>query len=361
MTPGQAAALADRYADAIRNARTFYERHRPGVRAFFAFHERSALGDHSGVPGLDESIGRINTMRPGVSHDIVMTGQDIGQLALWDQHRQVLAVDPDLWADLGDADDDTVIPEGLFRQLPYPDPFIAFPEPLTLPLHEGGVMTVGGLFLVGRSPFGQCSTHDPAAKSVGLLLGAETYDPSGRRVMAPDGSPDMLWTRVTIGDGATLGEMIAEATGRFVSIALDGDAWREQMPLMVRRAMAAIIYLCAENADLRPVRLPGAPPKRKGARTAKRGRPVQVVEVGFQVGAALRQWRADQRQASGQPTGRTVRPHIRRAHFHTYRVGPGRREARVRWLAPIPINVTGPATRPTVHPVKGEARDRSSV
>lgn len=356
MRPPVAAALADRYAAAIRGARTFYETQRPFTAVFFDFHERSALGDHRERPGLAEGITGVNRMGQMIAADLIMTGQDVGALALWDRHRTVMSIDPDLWEDLGDADDDTVLPEGLFRQLPYPDPFVAFPEPITLPLSDGGFMTVGGFFLAGRGPLGQCSTHDDMCAAIGLLFGGETYRADGSRIALPSGDMDMLWTRVSLADGTTLADGIARSAEGFVSVAVDGDAWRVQMPLMVRRAVACLIYLCATNADLTPVTVPGAPASAKPGKRAKRGPRTTVVEVGFQVGAALRQWRAEQRRTAGQPTGRRVRPHVRRSHFHTYRVGPGRRETRVKWLAPIPINAKGPADRTTVHKVTERER-----
>jgi len=45
-----------------------------------------------------------------------------------------------------------------------------------------------------------------------------------------------------------------------------------------------------------------------------------------------------------------VRPraHIRRAHWHTYLVGAGRSERRLKWLPPIPVNVDDPESLPAV-------------
>ena len=37
-------------------------------------------------------------------------------------------------------------------------------------------------------------------------------------------------------------------------------------------------------------------------------------------------------------TGQSPRPHIRKAHWHIYRIGPGRKETKVLWLAPIEVN-----------------------
>jgi hypothetical protein len=355
--PGQAAAVAELYARSVGEARTFYEKRRPDVAPlFFRFQEQSALGDHRTIEGLGDAIARLNLLPGDVGNDLVMTGQDIGALALWARHRTVMAVDDDLWAALGESDGDTFIPEGLFEQLPYPDPFLAFPDPLVLPLEDGGHMRIGGVYLSGRSALGQCSTHDELCGGLGLLIGAETYREDGSRALLPDGTADMLWTRVSLADGGSLNNMIELSAEGFVSIAVDGTAWREQMPLMVRRAMSVIVYLCAENADLRPVVMPGAPAKKTRGRTGKRAPRTTVVEVGFQVGAALRAWRRTDSDTRGH-TGRHVRPHIRRSHFHTYRVGPGRQQTRVKWLAPIPINIDGPADRPTVHPVRKDTRN----
>lgn len=46
------------------------------------------------------------------------------------------------------------------------------------------------------------------------------------------------------------------------------------------------------------------------------------------------------------------RPHIRRAHWHTYRTGSGRTETTIKWVAPIPINITDGDIIPTIHQVQ---------
>lgn len=87
-------------------------------------------------------------------------------------------------------------------------------------------------------------------------------------------------------------------------------------------------------------REPGRSPSRPQTKRTKRGyqifppdRPT-IWAVGAQMGALLRQERAD---AMG--TGRTVRPHIRRGHWHGYWTGPrGKRQKFVyRWLPPMVV------------------------
>lgn len=48
---------------------------------------------------------------------------------------------------------------------------------------------------------------------------------------------------------------------------------------------------------------------------------------------------ADASTGSTPPTGRTVRPHMRAAHWHTFRTGKGRTERIVHWLPPIPVGL----------------------
>jgi hypothetical protein len=66
-------------------------------------------------------------------------------------------------------------------------------------------------------------------------------------------------------------------------------------------------------------------------------------EVGYRLGAALR--RASAERSSEEPTGThsRPRPHIRRAHWHSYWVGkwnePDARAVVLKWLPPIAVTV----------------------
>jgi hypothetical protein len=49
-----------------------------------------------------------------------------------------------------------------------------------------------------------------------------------------------------------------------------------------------------------------------------------------------------------------MRPHIRRAHWHTFRRGPrdGEQTRVIRWLPPIPVNVDETGVIPTIYTAK---------
>lgn len=86
---------------------------------------------------------------------------------------------------------------------------------------------------------------------------------------------------------------------------------------------------------------------------AKNPKAPKVFDVGIRIGVSLKAARlARSGGGTGQPTGRRMAPHVRRAHPHTYWCGPGRTERRIKWLFPILVNVHGqdlPVT--TVHAV----------
>jgi len=197
----------------------------------------------------------------------------------------------------------------------------------------------------------QRSTADPNSTHIGLLFAATIWNAEGTPRTLHGGTPDMILTRVTIPSGGQVGPMLAEVLNRFTPNA-DLDGVDDLVPVMVREAIAALIYLCSVNSELRPVPAPVC--KRLAAQASNRkAKPARIIEVGYQVGAALRAYRRRDAQARGQATGRKVRPHVRRSHFHTYWTGPGKPGQRtqnyVKWLPPIPIHATDdPAAKTTV-------------
>lgn len=105
-------------------------------------------------------------------------------------------------------------------------------------------------------------------------------------------------------------------------------------------AVATVLYVCAENAEMRSdAPAPKRPAPKKGERVYAPSQQT-VWAVAWRIGAAIGAARqAVARVTASAPTGRTVRPHIRRAHWHTYRVGKGRASTVVHWLPPIPVNM----------------------
>ena len=116
----------------------------------------------------------------------------------------------------------------------------------------------------------------------------------------------------------------------------------------VRPMVSLILYLCSVNAEIvsptEPGRKPSLPaPKRtkKGERIFPASR-VSYWNVGYRIGSALERARKKSR-FTHSGTHLSPRPHIRRAHWHTYWKGPKnnpeKRRVLLKWLPPIPVGV----------------------
>ena len=97
----------------------------------------------------------------------------------------------------------------------------------------------------------------------------------------------------------------------------------------------ALAYLCSANSDIAAVYSPTAEKRRNNA---KRRSQATWHEVGYRIGAELRNYNRTKHKR-GEKTGRTVRPHMRRAHWHRFWVGPrdGDRRLVLKWLAPTMV------------------------
>lgn len=124
--------------------------------------------------------------------------------------------------------------------------------------------------------------------------------------------------------------------------------------------LSLLLYLCAESAEIGDGRRVPINPQPKRTRQGWRLFPTDTPtnwDVGVRIGAALRRaFQAEETNQDSIPTGRHKRPHVRRAHWHTFLAGPEKaeeRERRVKWLPPIPVNVDDPALLPsTIRPVE---------
>lgn len=150
----------------------------------------------------------------------------------------------------------------------------------------------------------------------------------------------------------TLGEAIR---GQFQSMRSAGmvvePAFERNMPTLLPRILSLLLYLCSEAAEIgdgasRPSR-PVPKRTKKGVRMFAAQRPV-CWDVATRLGAALRRAGPDAAgdaagAGDGAGTHAGPRPHIRRAHWHTYLSGPRDSAKRtLRWMPPIAVNVETP-------------------
>ncbi len=130
----------------------------------------------------------------------------------------------------------------------------------------------------------------------------------------------------------------------------------ENLRTIVEPIISLTLYLCSEGADFggeRPQR-PRPKKTKKGWRMFPPNKP-RTWDVAVRLGAAMRRYRQQ------HETGQTVdhkgpRPHVRRAHWHSFWTGsksdPEQRRIIVKWMPPIPVNIDDSELPTTIRPVK---------
>lgn len=164
-----------------------------------------------------------------------------------------------------------------------------------------------------------------------------------------------------IGDLDTaLDEMARESRRQSVRFGLPavGNVTPDLRPV-VEPLLSLLLYLSSQNAEIGDgARQPAYPrPKRtkQGWRLFPPDKPT-TWGVGVRMGAALRRAYQSVRTEEDHPHA-GPRPHIRRAHWHSFWTGPRAepeaRELKLKWLPPIPVNLENLDELPTtVRPVK---------
>ncbi len=118
--------------------------------------------------------------------------------------------------------------------------------------------------------------------------------------------------------------------------------------------LSLLLYLCSEKPDIDHWQPPVPQMKFFGTkRRLLQAKAVKMWEVGLRIGAAFDLAKKSSSDAASDGSGQSVRPHIRRAHWHSFWVGKrGEQTITLRWLPPIPVNVDDIGNLPAViHPV----------
>lgn len=156
--------------------------------------------------------------------------------------------------------------------------------------------------------------------------------------------------------GATMAESVAavqEEWGRMGVVDAAQKMSAEKNNAALAPVLNLLLYICTQASEVataegeRPAN-PAPKKVKKGTRLFAKPRPAWF-EVGVRMGAALQQ----ARQAASQPAASEGKageaPHVRRAHWHSWRYGPRKkpdgsaipahmRPLRVQWLPPIAVN-----------------------
>ncbi len=263
-------------------------------------------------------------------------------LAAWRMTQGIYRIDPTLYAALIDTPIMGDIPADILLYMPEWCVYIETPG-MTAPIRDGDPLPVIGLwYWLDQPPAG------PLTLCIGIDIGRQPP-------LTVQHVPLVGTIEAAINETLRGWEAAVERGNAAPPPAEYSEAARAWLP----PALSLILYLCTAAADItgRARERPGNPTL---ARTRRHGERLHAAdgprtwEVGARIGAALRTALAA--QESDGVAGTQVRPHIRRAHWHTYLRGPRAARTRrreLRWLPPIPIAVEDCDALPSViHPVR---------
>jgi hypothetical protein len=105
----------------------------------------------------------------------------------------------------------------------------------------------------------------------------------------------------------------------------------------VMPTMALVLFMCASNQNMTTIHEPGPAPKNP-TKARKRSK-ATIHECGFEWTDAYRKYR---QATESRHLGGSVRPHVRRGHYHHFWTGPrdGERKLICHWIPPTLVKGT---------------------
>ncbi len=120
------------------------------------------------------------------------------------------------------------------------------------------------------------------------------------------------------------------------------DQAAEELGKLAAQMISFVLYLSAVNADMKR---DTALPFKRTKQVRDIAREVEHIHVGDEVAVRIRAMNNHPTpRTDSEPLGghhRSPVTHVRRAHWHTFHVGEGRKKTRVKWLAPVVVNADG--------------------
>jgi hypothetical protein len=272
--------------------------------------------------------------------------------------RQVLAIHPDLLAEVRVATSAKVQPE-IYRTIPFLSPMVVFADPPKIQSwsSEDEVIEVIGFFIHGRSFQTRfvgadlnftvkeqalndgtliLSSHDPDMTKLGLVIVTEIFD----KVTGDSKTFEYNRTGLDMSRSQSIDEIANELvqTYNWVDMGIGTGATRQSREKFMRDiyslALGSIMYLCSTVLDTEVV------PKSRIQRVqGKQRKPMKLTNIGWKVGPALSRLRREhERGKKSIPTGRVMPPHMRRCHFRVVWTGSGRTIPKTVFIAPHWVN-----------------------
>lgn len=285
--------------------------------------------EHAGV--IAAQLMRMDRVRATAS-DVARHASMIATLAAWRMTQGIYRYDAALYPALVGTPMDGDLPAAILQHLPEWCVYIETPD-MTVPTMQGDIPLRGTFAWLDRA---RGARHDILT----LLLDAEGADLAVSHVPLIGTMQEAL---------ASITAEWRDAHARGNAPSLPPDSFEALAQKTLTPIVSLLLYLCTEASDISGRK--GTPKNPDPIRTRRHGIRLFAADgpatwgVGVRLGAALR--RAYQREETGAnvaESGRTVRPHVRRAHWHTFVSGPRNnpqmQRRALKWLPPIPVAIT---------------------
>jgi len=286
----------------------------------------------------------------------------ITALAAWRMTQGIYRYDPALYADLVATPIEGNLPDSVLMRLPEWCVYIEM----------DGALAWGSSPICGFWAHLECDVTRGNARELRLLMDtaeAPELALDARRGLCP--VPIILsGDSLAAGLQRVLDSGMQQAAQNGLSFATPKESGAS-VAATLQPMISLLLYLCSESPDLTRRGKIEHPANPEPVRTRRAGWRLFAADgprewdVGVRIGAALRAAYAREETGGEAATaGRHVRPHVRRAHWHTILSGKRKRDdgtpipaadqrRELRWMPPIPIAITDGADLPAViHPVR---------
>ena len=254
---------------------------------------------------------------------------------IWDKYKLVYRYDDTLAQELSVQDLSGNLPIETFFRMPCPCVFVEYG------------FDFSGEKACGFFAWMECDAHSSAPELRLLFLLR-----SGFTLSMP-----VILTGGTIDDSVSALSESALKRAAQLPPSLDVDEFTGVFPSKkdISTAINLILYLCSDEPDIKDEKVLGITRSRNSDGSYKR---VSVWDVGTRIGAALRKASNNHTTSNadgGHQQKSVMRPHVRRAHWHSYWTGKrdGERTPVLKWIHPVIVNSQPEEIIPAViHPVK---------